>query len=264
MEVTVAIICSKDELISKCLRSIPGDTKILAVLNNPSDSVLRIVSDDNRVSVLRHDELNLGYLRQLAAEEVKTPGIIYIDSDCEFEESTVDIVSSELETYAAVSIPMRYRAINIQTVIVAKCREFTTPDDALFMPAAFSLDVQNSIGGFLYDRKLSWGEDSDQRKRLHDNNVQFCISKGKIWHKPLDFRSDASSARRLGQGRYLQELNGYVLPRRLSKDICLIKDIKLSVKCAIKAGFLAALYHLFIWRPAYKFGYWKEVLKHGH
>ena len=75
MEVTVAIICSNDVLIKNCLRSIPEHINILVVLNNPSNEVISIVNDDSRVSTIRYDELNLGYLRQLAVEILRPQGL---------------------------------------------------------------------------------------------------------------------------------------------------------------------------------------------
>jgi len=265
MEITVAIICSSDVLISKCLKSISESTRILVILNNPSEKILDIVSNDSRVKTLRHDNLNLGYLRQLAADNIETKGILYIDSDCVFEKGTIEIVSSELEEFSAVSIPMRYKRESLSTSIVSKCREFTTPDSALFIPAAFRIDLQEKIGGYLYDKRLAWGEDSDQKKRLLKNNISFKISKGLIWHCALNFCSDVKSAVRLGQGRVLQEKYGYFPKRNFWKDILPFNDIRLSVKCAKKVGFLPSLYHLLVWRPAYKYGYWIRGRKiHGN
>lgn len=264
MEITVAIVCSNDVRIAKCLNSIPKGVRIIVVLNNPTDEVMQIIVNDNRVETLRFDELNLGYLRQLAADNAKTPGIVYIDSDCEFEEKTIEYVSSELEKYAAVSIPLRFKSNSFSTKIVARCRTFTTPDDALFMPAAFRVDIQKFIGGYLYDKRLSWGEDGDQKKRLENNNIDFCISEGVIWHRALNFYDDAQSAMRLGVGRLIREKNGLSRSRVLWKDVLPFRDIKLSIQCAKLVGLLPALYHLFVWRPSYKYGYWKEVFKNGH
>ncbi|MDD4188134.1 MAG: hypothetical protein PHX04_05215 [Bacilli bacterium] len=43
MELTVAIVCSKDVLLSRCLKSIPKEVPVLVVLNFPNDEVLNIV-----------------------------------------------------------------------------------------------------------------------------------------------------------------------------------------------------------------------------
>ena len=156
METTVVIVCSTDLSISACLKSIPVNTKILVVLNNPSMQIINIITSDNRVNYIRCDEANLGKLRQLAVENINTPGILYIDSDCEMDNNTMQIVSKELDSCPAVSIPLRFKKTNIFTCIVSKCREFTTPDDALFIPSAFRIDIQDKIGGYLYDKRLNW------------------------------------------------------------------------------------------------------------
>jgi hypothetical protein len=170
---------------------------------------------------------------------------------------------AELENFAAVSIPMKYKRESFSTAIVSRCREFTTPDKTLFIPAAFRLDVQKRIGGYLYDKRLSWGEDSDQKQRLLESNIPFTISRGCIWHRALNFCADAKSAIRLGAGRLIQEKYGYFPKRSFLKDYFSFKDIHYTICCIKKAGIMPAIYHLLVWRPAYKYGYWKEVLKHG-
>ncbi|MDR2409244.1 MAG: glycosyltransferase family 2 protein [Bacteroidales bacterium] len=263
MEITAAIVCSSDLRISTCLKSIPEDTKILVILNNPSTQVINIVDTDNRINCIRCDESNLGKLRQLAVENINTPGILFIDSDCEINKDTMQIVSKELDVYPAVSIPLRFKGIDFFTRIVSKCREFTTPADALFIPSAFRINIQDRIGGYLYDKRLNWGEDTDPKKRLLENGLLFIISNSTIWHDSLSIFQDMKSAIRLGRGRYIRVINDLAQKRKLIQDLSLIREIKLSNKCLKISGFWAAIYHFFVWRPSYKFGYWREVLFHG-
>ena len=260
MKVTIAILCSKDHLIRKCLASIPNNIPIIVMLNNSDDYVERVVKRDKRVIVYRCDESNLGLLRQMAIENCKTPGIFFIDSDCVLTNQTVKYVERELEFYEAVSVPMRYRYYNFETKVVSMCRRFTTPDEMLFMPAAFRIDVQDKIGGYLFDRRLSWGEDSDQRVRLKNANIPFGISKGYVLHKPLTVKEDARSAYRLGKGTYIQVKYGVTKPRNFLCDISIIKELQMALECAGEQGIMAGLYHLFIWRTVYKCGYWKEII----
>lgn len=260
MKITIVILCSKDHLIKECLTSIPDNIPIIVMLNNPDEYVERTVRREKRVTVYRHDELNLGLLRQMAVEYCKTPGILFMDSDCILTRQTVKYVERELDFYAAVSVPMRYRYYNLETKVVSMCRRFTTPDEMLFMPAAFRVDVQEKIGGYLYNRRLAWGEDGDQRIRLKNANIPFGISKGSILHKPLTVKEDARSAYRLGKGAYIQAKYGVAKPRNLLHDLSIIKELRMALKCACEQGVMAAIYHLFIWRTAYKCGYWKEII----
>lgn len=258
MDITVVIVCSTDIMISKCLQSIPNGISILVVLNNPNKCVLDIVSHDTRVKTIRSDVANLGYLRQMAAEHVTTKGIVYVDSDCVIEPGTIEIVVSELDNFSVVSIPMRYVRENFFTSIVSRCREFTTPDEALFIPAGFRLDIQKKIGGYLFDRRLAWGEDTDQKRRLDKNNISVEISKGLVWHRALGIREDARSAMRLGRGRRIRELAGLSPQRNILRDLSLIFEFRKTWRCFKETGFLSAVYHFFVWRTCYKVGYWKE------
>lgn len=260
MKVTIVILCSKDHLIRKCLASIPNDVSIIVMLNNPDKYVENVVKQDKRVTVYRLDESNLGLLRQMAVEYCETPGVFFMDSDCVLTRQTVKCVERELNLYEAVSVPMRYRYYNLQTKIVSMCRRFTTSDEMLFMPAAFRIDVQDKIGGYLFDRRLAWGEDSDQRVRLKKANIPFVISKGYVLHKPLTFKEDARSAYRLGKGTYIQVKYGITKPRNFLCDLSIIKEVRMALECAYEQGIMAGLYHLFIWRTAYKCGYWKEII----
>ena len=261
MKLSIAIVCSNDHLISECLKSIPDGIPIIVVLNFPDEYVQQVVEKDKRVTICRYDERNLGKLRQIAADNCKTPGICYIDSDCILGDNLVEIVESELDSYEAVNIPMRYRYNNRRTKAVSDCWVFTTPDKLLLMPFAFRISLQEKIGK-LFNESLSWGEDSDQRGRLKEKNIEYAISKAIVYHKILTIKEDSKSAIRLGRGTFIQEQNLKREKRKLLKDLSIIHEIKSAHKCYKKTKSLsAALYHFFIWRPSYKYGYWKVRFK---
>lgn len=259
MKITIVILCSKDHLIKMCLASIPKNVPIIVMLNNPDRYVENVVKSDKRVLVYRYDKLNLGLLRQTAVDHCTTPGILFLDSDCVLTRKTVKYVERELDSYEAVSVPMRYRYNSLETKIVSKCREFTTPDSMLFIPSAFRVSVQDRIGGYLFDRRLTWGEDSDQRRRLENAGIPFAISRGCVLHKALTLKEDVRSVYRLGQGTYIQVKYGVTEPRNLKHDLSVIRELKQAFKCACVQGILAGLYHLLVWRPVYKYAYWKEL-----
>lgn len=256
MKVTVAIVCSTDHLIERCLKSIPLDTPIIVILNYPDDFVLTICEKDERVKIIRYDERNLGKLRQLAADNCNTNAILYVDSDCYLENNVIIEVEKSLEDFYAVNIPVRYDYYNFSTRITSLCRLFNTPDERLFMPFAFCLSLQNEIGK-LFDEKLFWGEDTDQRLRMERKNIEYGISNCIIHHKPLTIKEDAKSSYRIGRGSFIQVKNGVLKPRKLFKDLSIIHEIKNAYKCSIYTNSIfAGLYHFFIWRPSYKLGYY--------
>lgn len=264
MKLTVAIICSNDHLIKKCIDSIPQKTPIITILNYPDDYVLKTVRNDKRIQMYRCDERNLGKLRQLAVDKCKTPAICFVDSDCIVEKDTINIVEKELENYYAVNIPLHFDYNNLSTKIVSLCRKFTTPDKLLYMPFAFRIDIQEKIGK-LFNDKLYWGEDSDQRKRMKEKKLEYGISKTFITHKILTIKEDVKSSIRLGKGTFIQEANGIQKKRSFWKDISIITEIKNAYACCkMTNSFLAGLYHFFIWRPTYKYGYWREKIKNGN
>ena len=264
METTVAIVCSNDHLIKKCLDSIPKNTKIIVVLNFPDNYVLETVKNDKRIKICRCDERNLGKLRQIAIDNCKTPAILFVDSDCILEKDTISIVEKELENAYAVNIPLHFAYNNYSTKIVSLCRKYTTPDSLLYMPFAFRISIQNKIGK-LFNDKLYWGEDSDQRKRMKEKNIDYIISKSFITHKVLTIKEDAKSSMRLGVGTYVQEINNINKKRSFLKDISIFHEIVYAIKCHIMThSLMAGLYHFFIWRPTYKYGYWKEKFKNGN
>lgn len=264
MKLTVAIVCSNDHLLKKCLDSIPSKVPIIVVLNYPDEYVLNIVRKRKKIMVYRCDERNLGKLRQIAVEKCKTPAICFVDSDCVLEKDTISTVEKELDSYYAVNIPLHFAYNNLATKVVSLCRQYTTPDKLLYMPFAFRICIQDKIGN-LFNDKLSWGEDSDQRKRMKENNLEYAISKSFITHKPLTIKEDARSSIRLGIGTYIQEKNGLNEKRIFWKDLSIITEIKNAYGCTkMTHSFLAGLYHFFVWRPTYKYGYWKERLKSEH
>lgn len=264
MKLTVAIVCSKDHLLKKCLDSLPIDVSIIVVLNYPDDYILNLVNLDKRITVYRKDERNLGKLRQIAVDNCKTPAICFIDSDCIVEPNTISIVESELEKSSAVNIPLHFDYNNNLTKIVSLCRKFTTPDKLLYMPFAFRIGIQDKIGK-LFNDKLSWGEDSDQRKRMKEKEIGYTISRSFITHKALTIKEDIKSSIRLGEGTYIQEINGINNKRSFWKDLSILTEIKNAHACTkMTKSVLAGIYHFFIWRTTYKYGYWKEKIKNGN
>lgn len=261
MKMSIAIICSDDHLIKKCLESIPDKVPIILILNYPDEYVLNLVKNNKQISVYRCDERNLGKLRQLAVEKCKTPAICYVDSDCVLSNNLVEMVEKELENNYVVNIPINFDYYNYSTKIVSKCRKYTTPDKLLLMPFAFRLEIQKIIGK-LFNENLYWGEDSDQRKRLKENNINYIISKSSVLHKPLTFKEDSKSAIRLGLGTFVQEINGLNSTRSLMKDLSIFSELKGAYECyKLTHSLGASLYHFFIWRPSYKYGYWKARIK---
>lgn len=264
MKVTVAIVCSTDRLIKKCLKSIPEDIPIIVVLNYPDKYMLDLTNKDKRITTYRCDERNLGKLRQIAVNNCKTPAICFVDSDCILEKDTISIVEKELEESPVVNIPLHFAYNNFSTKIVSLCRKYTTPDKLLYMPFAFRIDIQKKIGK-LFNEKLSWGEDTDQRIRLTKKNIKYIVSNTFITHKVLTVKEDSKSSIRLGEGTYIQVINNIIPKRSFLKDISIFHEIIYAVKChKMTHSFIAGLYHFFIWRPAYKYGYWKEMFKHGN
>lgn len=256
MKVTAAIVCSTDHLIKRCLKSIPLTTPIIVVLNYPDDSVLNICKKEERVTIYLYDERNLGKLRQIAVDNCKTDAILFVDSDCYLEDNVISEVEKSLDIYYAVNVPVRYDWVGVETKITSLCRLFNTPDNRLFMPFAFRLSLQDKIGK-LFNEKLFWGEDTDQRLRMEKHGIKYGISNCIIHHKPLTFFEDAKSSYRIGRGTFIQVKNGVVKPRRLLKDLSIVHEIKNSYKCTIfTKSFCAGLYHFFVWRPSFKWGYY--------
>ena len=246
MKLTVAIICSNDHLIQKCLDNKKTKIPIIVILNYPDDYVLEVVKNDKRIKVYRHDERNLGKLRQLAVDKCKTSAICFIDSDCIVEKDTISIVEKELENYYAVNIPLHFNYNSSSTKIVSLCRKYTTPDKLLYMPFAFRLEIQSKIGK-LFNDKLYWGEDSDQRKRMKEKGLEYVISKSFVTHKVLTIKEDAKSSIRLGEGTFIQEKNGINEKRSFWKDLSIITEIKNAYGCTkMTNSIMAGLYHFFI------------------
>ncbi len=264
MGITVAIICSKDRLLEKCIKSIPEITPIIVILNNADEYTVNICNKYKNIKTHTLNEKNLGKLRQLAVDKCKTEGILFIDSDCVAQKDLIKKTEKDLEEYKAVNIPLHFDYNNYQTKIVSKCREYTTPNSLLYMPFAFRINLQKEIGK-LFNEKLSWGEDTDQRIRLKEQNIPYKVSDTYVQHKALTFKEDAKSSIRLGEGTYKQVSNNIIKKRSLLKDLCIFHEIKNAFKCSKKTKSIeAGFYHIFIWRIMYKYGYWKEVIKNGN
>jgi len=258
MEVTVAVVCSTDLRLADCLDSIPGNVSAVVVLNFPSRATIAIAARRPNTLVLRCDERNLGKLRQLAVEQAGTEGILFLDSDCILEPRTVEIVRAELDMADAVTVPMRYASTGYLSGLIARCRSYTTPEAGFFVPTAFRVAVGDRIGGYIYDARLEWGEDTEPLPRLQAAGADVAVSEGIVWHRPLSPLEDMRSVRSLGRGRRIRERAGLESPRRVRDDLRVWHELRLSAACVRSSGVSAGLYHLVGWRPMYKIGYWAE------
>ena len=258
---SVVILCSTDELVDLAITSCVASEAIpLVVLNRPSDLVRRIVDRHAQLghcSVALTMEHGLGGLREAATRLTPSDHVLQLDSDCQLSHSVVaEILASFQGGAQVVKPPMVYRSTGIPTRVVSRCRSFTTPIDFPHVPIAFDRRIAPRVGGYIFDARLDWGEDRDLAMRLHASRIPIDFIAAPVWHAAQGPRADAKSAFRLGEGRSNQVEIGILQPRSVVRDIELTRELKSAFRCGTQAGIAAGIYHLALWRPVYKLGYW--------
>lgn len=262
LDLTIIIPCATDIKINDCIQSIYetciDDVEILVSLNGASKDVKEILKNFQHVKICEVKEANLSKAYNNGIKHASRNNILLMDSDCIFVKNTIKLLYDGLK-YAKLSKGLVvFRSNNLTSKIIAKVREYTTTDfiSAYSPPLAFSKDIKSLIGGYYFDERIPWSEDSEFNYRVQKAGIKIHYNpKAVIYHAPISISQDIRSGFKYGRGKRISEELG-LLPRTNYFDISTHakKFVKTYAVFRTK-GLLPALYYFFIWRPINRLGY---------
>jgi len=184
---------------------------------------------------------------------VKTNKVLITDSDTLFDKQCIKLIADALDKYEVVKPQIIFQNDgSLQSILVANLRTyFNAKNQKMFTPGlAFRMSIKNKIGGYYFDNKVAWAEDSEFSNRVELSKLKTSVEKrARLFHPPVDTSHDLAGAFLIGAKK--PEV------KNLSKIIC--KRIVTYREILSAFGVLTLLYGL-IWYLFFDFG---KLTKHA-
>jgi GT2 family glycosyltransferase len=186
---------------------------------------------------------NLSWALETGTMLSNTDLVLYLDSDCTFKTGTIKAFldaarngspSKEVYKGEVVFAPGKTYLENL----ISLSRSHHTAEilTAYKPPLMVSKSIRDKIGGYMFDNRLIWREDSDLDNRVRTANIKIVsVPKGSIFHGTIGLKTDLRSTYRYGVGLAIAE----ALKIKLT-------EVPRSVISTFKSkGCMPALYMLF-------------------
>lgn len=262
LDLTIIIPCATDIKIKHCIQSIyetcKDDVEILVSLNGASRDVKEILKNFQNVRVCEARKANLSKAYNNGIKHASRNNILLMDSDCVFGKDAIRLLYDGLKYGRFSKGLVVFKSDNLMSKIISKVREYTTTDfiSAYSPPLVFSKDVKNLIGGYYFDERVPWSEDSEFNYRVQQAGIKIHYNpKAIIYHAPIKITQDIISGFKYGRGKRIsEELN--LLPKTTYFNISThTKKFVKTYEVLRKKGLFPALYYFFVWRPINRLGY---------
>lgn len=245
--ITIVIPCKNDPLITRCVASIDDQYPILIVFNGSPESFVlqtkKALKNKTSVSFIELQKPNLSWALEMGTRQSKTNFVLYMDSDCIFEVGALDAFfkaaakgNSSKEVYKGEVVfePGRDFIENM----ISKSRKHHTAEvlTAYKPPLMISKEIVKKTGGYAFDKRLIWREDSDLDNRIRLAKIKIIsVPEGIIHHKSIDLKTDLRSTFRYGIGLAIADHLNIILT-----------EVPRSAMSTFKSqGLLPAVYMLF-------------------
>ncbi len=264
MKKTLSIIipCKDDYKIIKCIRSI-NDKKveIVIVFNGSTVEFINWVKNNNsfkNTQYINIGKANLALALEKGTQVAKNEWVLYMDSDCTFSKNAVkNYILSLNKGYPLKEVykgDIVFKHNTKISHIIAKSRYHHTAEQltAYKPPLLLSKKIVTKIGGYFFNEKLIWREDSDLDNRIRQSNINIIhIKDGTIYHGALTLKGDLRSTYRYGIGLAIANILNIKLTEVPRSTISTFKS----------QGFLSACY-MFFRNRIYSLGYYIFLIKY--
>ncbi len=264
MKLSIVIPCKDDPKTLRCMASINEKAEIVIVFNGSTSNFINYVRTNStnkksrNIKFLKLPEANLSWALQAGVSGSMYDWVLFIDSDCTFEKNAIKSFYEAMlngdpsnEVYKGEIIFKNSKSF--VSKIIAKSRQHHTAEKltAYKPPLAVSKKIANKIGGYFFDKRLRWREDSDLDNRIREAGIKILpVPKGVIYHGSISLKTDLRSTFRYGIGGAIAD----------SLNIKLTEVPRSFMSTMKSQGFYAAVYMLFRNR-FYTAGYYYQKLK---
>ncbi len=254
LNVSIIVPCATDTRIADCLESIDENVEIIVVLNGPTQEVVQIVNKYS-VKVITLSERNLPKSLNAGIEAASNQRIILMDSDCVFHPKAIRKVYFSLSKHFVAKGKVVFKYKNTISLWISKVRDYTNSNTVKAYNPFLGLrkDIQQHIGGYIFDDRIYWTEDADLNKRIVEAGLKIkSVPDAIAYHPPLTLKQDLISSFRYGIGKRIRvEKN---ITKGIGSKFSKIPDF------VIKKGIFPVIY-FFVWNCFYTAGYFYQIIK---
>lgn len=211
---SVVIPCKNDPEVVNCIQSIKYPVaEIMIVFNGATQEFVAYVRDEASrlnidITTYELPRANLARALEYGTQHARYDLVLYMDSDCVFREGAVQAFVD----VAAVNDPASNvfkgdvvfaQGRNMIERLISASRSHHTAEvlTAYKPPLMISRKILPKIGGYAFNPKLIWREDSDLDNRIRQAHINILpVRVGKIDHHPISLRTDLRSTFRYGIG----------------------------------------------------------------
>lgn len=247
------LIRAGDDRVSSCIASIKKTSptsKILASLV-PNKKLEKEVKKYNiKYCVVPRKSGSMTTNKGLAL--VKTNKVLITDSDTIFDKNCISLLDNALNKYEVVKAHIIFQNNgSLQSVLVANLRTyFNSKNQKMYTPGlAFKMSIKRKIGGYYFDNKVAWSDDSEFSDRVEVNGLKtYLEKKANMFHPPVRIGHDLASAFLFGAKKPETKTLPEIISKRLIRYSEILKNF----------GVLTLIYGL-IWHGFFDFG---KLTKH--
>lgn len=153
--------------------------------------------------ILRQPRPNLASALEQATLAASGDQLLFMDSDCRFAPGTLATFTRVYEHAEVIKGRIIFEADSRVSRVIARTREHHTGDvlTAYKPPLLVHASIRKRIGGYFFDGRLRWREDSDLDARIRRAGIPIRAEPtALIYHPPLTLWEDLRSAFRYGVG----------------------------------------------------------------
>lgn len=211
---SIIIPCKDDPEVIECIKSIDyGPAVAEVVFNGSPKKFIRWVKKETKeqgFSVIFHElaKPNLALALEYGTQHAQHDLILYMDSDCRFHPGAVQRFIAIAEKHDVSSHVFKGEVIfepgtSYLSRIIASSRSHHTAEvlTAYKPPLMVSKRILPSIGGYAFNERLIWREDSDLDNRIREAGIAITpVPGGLINHHTINLKTDLRSTFRYGIG----------------------------------------------------------------
>ncbi len=193
------LIRTQDERVFNCIHSIKNTfptSKI--VISTVPDKTLTTQISALKIKFCVVPRKNGSTTTNKGLELIKTIKVLITDSDTVFDKNCIKLLDNALDKYDVVKSHIVFRNDGtLKSILVANLRTyFNSKSSKMYTPGlGFKMSIKHKIGGYYFDDKVTWSEDSEFSNRVEKNLLKTYVEKrAKLFHPSVSLSHDLASA----------------------------------------------------------------------
>ncbi len=269
LKLSIVIKCSDDWRVFRCLRSIDEDVDVVVSLtpNRQIEEKLK----KQKVKFCLTPKGHLSLTSNVGTANTWYSKVIIMDSDSVFEQGAIRKIYQGLLHHDVVKPKIIFRSDNsFASNILSSGRDFENTKKLVAYTPGLGINkrIVSEIGGFYFNEKITWSEDSELNFRLKKANIPiFPVDDAVIYHDPVTIVQEFRGAFQFGVGKrqavvYSGRENNEDLIHYF-KDLLHGRQLSYGLRLLSKAG-LSVLVYMIVWKTFYYAGYYYQRISNKY